>query len=58
MLFYIKKYKNILVLIILGQIKMAVKTGVSMISFIITKEKKDKQKMNIKINNIIYIFMF
>lgn len=58
MLFYIKKYKNILVLIILGEIKMAVKTGVSMISFIITKEKKDKQKMNIKINNIIYIFMF
>ena len=58
MLFYIKKYKNILVLIILGEIKMAVKTSVSMISFIITKEKKDKQKMNIKINNIIYIFMF
>lgn len=58
MLFYIKQYKNILILIILVGIKMAVKTGVSMISFIITKEKKDKQKMNIKINNIIYIFMF
>jgi hypothetical protein len=40
MLFYIKKYKNILILIILGGIKMAVKTGVSMISFTITKERQ------------------
>ena len=36
--FYIKQYKNILILIILGGIKMAIKTGVSMISFVITKE--------------------
>lgn len=46
MLFYIKQYKNILVLIILGGIKMAVKTGVSMISFVITKEMRKKASSN------------
>ena len=46
MLFYIKQYKNILILIILGGIKMAIKTGVSMISFVITKEMRKKASSN------------
>lgn len=46
MLFYIKQYKNILILLILGGIKMAVKTGVSMISFVITKEMRKKASSN------------
>lgn len=46
MLFYIKQYKNILILMILGGIKMAVKTGVSMISFVITKEMRRKASSN------------
>lgn len=40
MSFCIKKYKNILIFIFLGGINMAVKTGVSMISFVITKEMR------------------
>ena len=44
--FYIKQYKNILILIILGGIKMAIKTGVSMISFVITKEMRKKASSN------------
>ena len=46
MLFYIKQYKNILILIILWGIKMAIKTGVSMISFVITKEMRKKASSN------------
>lgn len=46
MLFYIKQYKNILILIILGVIKMAIKTGISMISFVITKEMRKKASSN------------
>ena len=42
MSFYIKKYKNILIFIFLGGINMAIKTGVSMISFVITKEMRRK----------------
>lgn len=44
--FYIKQYKNILILIILGGIKIAIKTGVSMISFVITKEMRKKASSN------------
>ena len=44
--FYIKQYKNILILIILGGIKMAIKTGVSMISFVITKKMRKKASSN------------
>lgn len=44
--FYIKQYKNILILIILGGIKMAIKTGISMISFVITKEMRKKASSN------------
>ena len=43
---YIKKYKNILIFIFLGGLNMAVKTGVSMISFVITKEMRRKASSN------------